>query len=212
RGASLFGQARTVADWVAGAAALGGVNGGFFGRALDDGRKQLLGVFVRHGRALAAVPLLKSSRSGDWYARSSFGLTPDGTPSICWATAPSAGEPPRRYRLPEVRATDGEVWRVRDAVGCGPRLIQSGKRLVTDRRERLVSEGALPRTFLGFSREDGAPRYLVLATASAMSFESCARFLKEYFRRFHGAACAEAMALDGGASTQMAYRAGDQVV
>src|SRR5207248_224302 len=52
-GATVSGAARTVADWVATTAALGGINGGFFGRELGDGRKQLVGVFVRNGRALA---------------------------------------------------------------------------------------------------------------------------------------------------------------
>src|SRR5207248_8085120 len=59
-GAALSGQAFTVADWLTTTAALGGVNGGFFGRELGDGRKQLVGVFVRNGRALAAAPPLRS--------------------------------------------------------------------------------------------------------------------------------------------------------
>ena len=86
------------------------------------------------------------------------------------------------------------------------RLIHDGHRMVADRQERLVSAGALPRTFTGYSTQDGRPRFLVLATASAMSFDNCARLLKEYFARHHRAACEEAMAFDGGASTQMACR------
>ena len=40
-----------------------------------------------------------------------------------------------------------------------------------------------------------------------MTFQDAAVFLEEYFHRFHGVPCAEAMSLDGGPSSQLTYRA-----
>src|SRR5262245_34959825 len=51
-GGVLGGPARTVAEWLAERSAVAGVNGGFFGRDLEAGEKQIVGLFVNGGRAL----------------------------------------------------------------------------------------------------------------------------------------------------------------
>jgi hypothetical protein len=48
---------------------------------------------------------------------------------------------------------------------------------------------------------------MILGVATAMTFQDAAQFLDRYFRRFHGLPCTEAMSLDGGPSSQLAYRA-----
>ena len=48
---------------------------------------------------------------------------------------------------------------------------------------------------------------MVLGVATAMTFPEAAQFLQGYFLRFHGLQCTEAMCLDGGPSSQLAYRA-----
>ncbi len=54
--------------------------------------------------------------------------------------------------------------------------------------------------------ENGKPRHLVLGIGTAMTFPDAAAFSPRYFKAAHGSACAEAMCLDGGSSTHMAYR------
>ncbi len=208
----LAAEARTVAEWVSSSSALAGINGGFFGEALPTGETEVLGLFVQGGRSLAPAPPARSRSRGVSFARSCFGIRPDGQPSNSWAAAPAAGEVPRRYGSPEISGVPAREWPVEAALGCGPRLIHQGKRWITDRQERLVSAGPLPRTFLGYAVQDERPRHLVLATATALDFDGCARALTRYFERKHRTRPQEAMALDGGSSTQLAYRAGDRIV
>ena len=98
------------------------------------------------------------------------------------------------------------------ALSGGPRLIHQGHPFVAARHERLVSAGALPRTFLGHSRARGAGgNRLLLCTASGMTYHEAAEFLMQYFRERYGVACDEGMCLDGGPSSQLAFRAGGEV-
>jgi exopolysaccharide biosynthesis protein len=96
-------------------------------------------------------------------------------------------------------------------VGCGPTLIQAGKTVVTDRRERLASPGARPRTFVAYDGPPGRPTHFVLGVASALTFPDLAVFLQDYFTRYDATRAEAAMCLDGGASTQLSFRQGNAV-
>lgn len=212
RAGNLIGKARVVAEWLSTRSALAGINGGFFGKEYPDGEKEVVGLLVQGGKVVGPAPPGWSDRTQTHFARSGFGLRDDGAPAIEWATTRRGLSWPRQHDEPRVDVAKSESWPVRAAVGCGPRLIHAGEAVITDRDERLVSSGALRRTFVGYSEENGEPRYLVLATATALTFDGCARVLEEYFERQHHARCREAMALDGGSSTQLAYRADGRIV
>ena len=81
-------------------------------------------------------------------------------------------------------------------------LIYDGVINVTDREERLVSEGPLPRTFVAY---DNPRRHFIVGTASAITFDDLAVFIKSYFPKHDGTQVEAAMCVDGGASSQMSY-------
>lgn len=203
----ITGRARTVEEWVGNRKAVAGINGGFFGKTVGDGHKEIVGLLKLAGRVRVAAPVYRSRPEKIPYARSAFGLTEEGRPRMAWVTSrPGDPQALRSHREPQFK--DGSTaWTVRQALACGPRLIHNGKTEITARGERLVSRGALPRTFLGYSvGRNGKPGHLALCTSDALEFEDCARFLTDYFRRYHGTVCQEAMALDGGASTQAVWK------
>jgi len=202
----ITGKARTLAGWLGATGAVAGVNGGFFGESFAGDRKEIVGLLKLAGRVRVAAPLYRSQRTGLRYARSAFGLTAEGRPRISWVSSrPGAPQELRAHREPEF-AGGGMAWTARQAVACGPRLVRGSRIEVADRKERLVSPGALRRTFLGYGGRPGSSGRLVLCAADAMEFRDCAAFLMEYFRRRHGIPCSEGMALDGGGSTQAAWR------
>jgi hypothetical protein len=221
------GAAHTVAEWCRSSGAIGGVNGGFFGRKLRGGRKEIVGLLKLAGELYGRAPrhwdrrgsgslrsFGSSMAAGEAepsrpvaYAHSALGFDGEGRPAIDWVI--SDPRRPRRllaYPKPE-GLQDGSPWQVDSGLSGGPRLIARGRIAVSDRGERLASGGLLPRTFVGYAQEAGIPRYMVLGVATAMTFQDAAQFLDGYFRRFHRLPCAEAMGLDGGPSSQLAYRA-----
>jgi exopolysaccharide biosynthesis protein len=201
------GDARTAAEWCAGTGAVAAVNGGYFG-AGDDARKEIVGLLVQRGRVVSSASVRRGDRGS--YVRSVFGASSRGVPAIRWATGSRGAVRLRGHRGPTDAASAG-AWSPASAVGCGPRLISGGKVKVADRAERLVSPGRVPRTFVGYSLSRGRPAHLVLAVGQRMDYADAAAFLKAYFRGFHRAACAEAMCVDGGGSSQMAYREGEHI-
>jgi hypothetical protein len=207
RGGAITGRARTVSEWLVERGAIAGINGGFFGKTIETGYKEIVGLLKLDGRVRVAAPTYRARPSGRRYCRSALGLLRTGSPRFAWVTSQS-GAPQllRSHPEPELQG-DGEPWDVHQALACGPRLIRDGKTEISFRGERLASPGALPRTFVGTAVTPEGVRRMVLCAADGMEFEDCAHFLSEYFRRQYKVDCADAMCLDGGASTQAAWRA-----
>ena len=207
-----LGLARTPQDWLIETGALAATNGGYFGREDGAGRKEFIGLLVKRGVVAHDAPPLTGSGSPTLapgrYVRSAFGLTRDGQPRIAWAASTPALV---SYDTPLISHAVPRPWRIREAVGCGPTLIQHGKVVVSDRLERLASPGALPRTFVAYAGPAGRPTHFVLGVASAMTYQDLALFLRDYFPRCDRTQAGAAMCLDGGASTQLSYRRADGV-
>ncbi len=205
------GQAYTPRDWLGKAHALASVNGGYFGREGIGGSKEFVGLLVQNGRVRHAAPPLvghgsPQARAGR-YTRAVLGISKDGTPTIAYA-ATDPGHPQSLRCYPSAAAHGpGTPWPVQSGVGCGPMLIQDGQVRVTDRQERLASAGALPRTFVAYST-GRHPSHVVIGMASGMEYRALAAFLLRYFPRYDHTQARAAMCLDGGASTQLSYRAG----
>jgi hypothetical protein len=200
------GRVRTVPAWLEKTGAIAGINGGFFGKRVGADYREIIGLLKLDGRVRVAAPTYRAKPSGQTYSRSALGLLRTGSPRFAWVTS-RPGSPQLLRSHEEAEFTGpGEPWDVHQALACGPRLIRDGKTEISYRGERLASPGALPRTFVGTAVTPQGARRLVLCAADGMEFEDCARFLDEYFRRQYGVPCADAMCLDGGASTQAAWR------
>ncbi len=196
-----FGDARTAAEWCAGTGAVAAVNGGYFGGGSDE-RKEIVGLLVQRCAVVSGAPVRRGARGP--YVRSAFGVSPGGVPTICWASGKRGGAGLRRHVEP-TGTSQSTAWRPASAVGCGPRLVVDGENCVTDREERLVSKGRLSRTFVGYSTQRGRPVHLILAVGQRMEYSDAAAFVQAYFQRQHSTECAEAMCLDGGGSSQLAF-------
>lgn len=206
------GRARTLPDWLERTGAVAGINGGFFGKSLEPDFKEIVGLLKMDGRVRKAGPVYHARPQGTRYSRCAFGQTRRGELRMSWVTS-RPGDPQALFAhaQPEL-AGRGEAWEVEQALACGPRLVREGKVEITQRGERLASPGALPRTFLGFGGPNPRKPRVVLCAAEGMEFEECAQFLTSYFRSSYGTPCREGMCLDGGASTQAAWREGGKVV
>jgi hypothetical protein len=206
----VFADSHTVREWCRKKNALGGINGGFFGKTMQE-RKEVLGLLATEGIVRSSGRLTHSPGNPQRrFVHSVIGFgenagTP-GLPRIGWAVAERGhGALLTAYNQP-LNPTAQDYWQVRSAVACGPRLISEGSVHVTDREERLVHPPAVPRTFVAYSRENGTPRHLVLGIGLSLTFRETADLLQNYFRETHQTACAEAMCLDGGSSSQLTYR------
>lgn len=215
---SVTGAAYTPHEWLDRTGALAAVNGGYFGAEVAPGRKEFVGLLVQGGRVRHAAPPLEGHGSAavpaGRYVRSAFGVTRAGAPAIAWAaTEPGRPQSLRAYARPAAtRLRPDGVWRAETAVGCGPRLIRGGRVVTTDRLERLVSPGPEPRTFVAYDRGPGGrPAHFVLGMASGMAYRDLADWLRGYFPQYDHTPAADAMCLDGGASTQLSYRQGGAV-
>ena len=212
RSGKITGRARSLPDWLRKTGAVAGVNGGFFGATVAGEYKQVLGLLKRADRVRVAAPVYRSRSAGRRFAHAALGFAPSGEPRIGWVTSLD-GFPGdlRSHPRPELTG-EGTGWPVRQAVGCGPRLIRAGQVHVTDREEHLASPGALSRTFVGYGRTRSGESRLVLCAADSLEYRECARFLTDYFHKSHGLPCAEAMSLDGGGSTQAAWRQNGRIM
>jgi exopolysaccharide biosynthesis protein len=202
----VYGDALLVREWCAEQGAVGGINGGYFGLT-DGARKEVIGLLATDGVIRTAGQIVHSKdHPPKRFVRSVFGLDEQGKPHIGWAVGQRGrGALLTEYVAPLTPAKE-RFWKVRCAVGCGPRLIMGGQNHITDHEERLVSAPPLKRTFVGYSLENGKPRHLVLGIGLSMTFADTASFLQKYFLRQYKVRCAEAMCLDGGSSTQLVYR------
>ena len=203
----VFGDALTVKQWCERKRALVGINGGFFGVTVGA-RKEVVGLLAVSESIVSAGRLLRSPRNpARRFVRSVLGFDNKGMPHIGWAVGQRGRAAMLTEYLEPLNPTRQRFWTVDSAVGCGPRLIQGGRIRVTDSEERLASPPPLRRTFVGYSVESGRPHRLVLGITDSMTFEQVAEFLDRHFRKQFRTPCAEAMCLDGGASTQLVYRA-----
>jgi phosphodiester glycosidase len=208
-----IGDALSVEEWCRSTGAVGGINGGFFGAEVVPGRKEVIGLLRVGGRTFARAPLYRARHNRSLtYAHSTFGVVDGRQPVMDWVVSDRHSmERLLAYSSPEnLRA--GRPWRSDYALSGGPRLVHEGRAFVAARHERLASAGALPRTFVGYSHGHGRARNrLVLCTATAMTYDQAAAFVMKYFREQYHEPCDEAMCLDGGPSSQLAYRSGDRV-
>ena len=206
-GGAIVGAAHTVREWCVARHALGGINGGFFGKTQGES-KEIMGLLMTDGQIRNPGRKVRSPSNPDnQFVRAALGFTTAGTPRIGWLTSDRDNGVHAVDRPLNPRSN--QIWNLHSAVACGPRLIAAGAVVITDRQERLVSPRALPRTFVAYDVEGtgrkARPRHLVLGIVTQMTFADVAACLQRYFRTVHHTECADALCLDGGSSTQLVY-------
>ncbi len=209
QGDAFVGDAFVVRDWCEKKGAIGGMNGGYFGKTYDEtgSRKQIIQLAVVEGRVVAPGSDMASSRTpGERYLRSAIGFDADGTPEIAWATG-TVKNVVRAYGSP-TNPDQRKSWgKVRYAVACGPRLYAGGVERITDKEERLVSGARTIRAFVAYDADDdGKPLHFVMGRADAATYTEVASFLSRFFAARYQTRPQEAMCLDGGSSSQLVYR------
>jgi exopolysaccharide biosynthesis protein len=198
RGGNYAGDVRTVKEWAEKYQAIAGINANFFGERYDNGAKrQIIQMAMVSGKVVAPASITITDTSQE-YRRCAVGFDKKGTPSLAWAS----GENPVLSWERPVDATESVPWQVQNAASCGPRLIQTGRRMITAKAERLVSPGRPGRAFVAFDDK----KHLVLGRADAMRYEDIVAYLHKYFKETYQTDPQEAMCLDGGPSAQIAYR------
>lgn len=212
RGA-VYANAHNVVDWCSLKEAVAGVNGGFFGQT-DGQRKQVIGLLAMDGRILSSGSLYQSPKGPDRkFVRSVLALDGEGMPHIGWMTGERGTAADVKDHDRPLNPTASEPFIATAAVACGPRLIRNGVIQISDAEEKLGSPPAVPRTFVGFNAAGSHPRILVLCVSPTMTYADAAAFLRAYFNEAHSnTPCAEAMCLDGGSSSQMAYRQSEGMI
>jgi exopolysaccharide biosynthesis protein len=208
----VYGDTFTLPEWIDRKGALAGVNGGFFGQS-SGGRKEIVGLLAREGHIDSSGSLRQSPKAKDRkFVRSVFALDEKSSPHIGWMTGRRGTKASLADHDRPLNPTNSTRFEASAAMACGPRLVANGDLKISDSDEKLGSPESVPRTFVAFSRTDGKPVRLILCVTPAMTYADCAAFVQRYFREVAGSSCAEAMCLDGGSSSQMSYRKGEEIV
>ena len=126
-------EPHTAAERVNDDRALAAVNGGFFGQKRHDGRVELVGVLVRDHKIIN--PTHDAEDASPAYARCALGIDDEGMPHIRWASTLTYGadalDKPDQDRLlaydTPAAPTDPAMWRMRDVIGCAPRIVVRGR-------------------------------------------------------------------------------------
>ena len=117
---TIVAQALTPSQWLVRTGAIAAINGGYFGREVKSGQREIVGLLVQHGRVRHASPPFYG-RGGavvkrGYYVRSAFGLTATGRPAIVWAaTDPANPQTLVFYLSPTSR--HGRKWAAAAAIG-----------------------------------------------------------------------------------------------
>lgn len=205
-----IGTGHGAAEWCRRHGALVGVNAGFFRPTSDPSHKAIVGLLVQ-GKRILGKPIVKPSQNQHTreVARCALGFTSRDEPRINWVrSSPELADQLLAWESP-TSPGKARPWLVESAVAAGPRLVRKGQVYVTAWAERLLSPRYARRTFVAFDREANAPRRVVIGVTNSMSYPEVASFLHDYFPQFHRTRCEEAMCLDGGSSSQLAYRTAD---
>lgn len=195
-------------DSIAGNTALAVINTTFF--SFKDNSN--LNIVIHNGKVLAVNPKLAK-----YTTRGAFGITRKRQPDIAWVYNVGRKNRPYAYDVPvtpEINGTDtvyrepgkrypkgAHKWKMKEAVGGGPVLVQNGQPFITSAEERMLNNKDFhPRSAVGYTA-DG--KLILLAVegrhkgvAEGVTFPQMAKI----FTDLH---CVEALNLDGGGSSAL---------
>lgn len=169
-------------------------------------------IVMHNGKVLAANPKFKK-----YTTRGAFGINRHRQPDIAWVY--NVGKKNRAYAYDEpvtpiINGTDtiyrepgkrfprgAHKWKMKEAVGGGPVLVQNGQPFITSKQEKMLNEKDFhPRSAVGYTA-DGKLILLAIegrnkGVAEGATFPQMAKI----FTDLH---CVEALNLDGGGSSAL---------
>lgn len=201
-------------DSIEGPAALAVINTTFFSFKTN----RSVNLVIHGGKVLDVNPKSVANANRTIYTtRGAFGLDRRNRPDIAWVY--NVGEKNRPYEYavpvtPEINGTDtvyhqptkkyprgAHRWKMKEAVGGGPVLVQNGKAHVTMNEERMGGvKNFHPRSAVGY-RADGKVILLVVEGRNKGVAEGAT--LEQLAKIFTDLGCVEALNLDGGGSSAL---------
>lgn len=169
-----------------------------------------LNIVVKKGKVFAVNPQPASDAvPKKYFTRGAFGIDKRGRPDVAWVYNVGKKRTPYAYNAPveNVEPTSttpagAQKWKVREAVGGGPVLVQNGQAFITAEKEGMGGSIAAlhPRSAIGY-RADGTIILMVIegrnkGVAEGANFQEMAKI-------FTDLGCVEALNLDGGGSSAL---------
>lgn len=177
-----------------------------------------LNIVMHNGKVLAVNPPSYNVRNKTIYTtRGAFGIDKKGRPDIAWVynvgkkkkafaydapATPDIQGTDTTYRQPNKRYPRGaHRWKMKEAAGGGPVLVQDGKPFVTVKEERMSGVAAShPRSAAGYTA-DG--KLILLAIEGRNKGVAEGATLEQMAKIFTDLHCVEALNLDGGGSSAL---------
>ncbi len=195
--------------------ALAAINAGFFTFRPDTAGNGLSSVslIVQQGQLLAPnEPQLFRNGMAYFPTRGAFGIR-GKMPDVAWVYTDSLNGQTYEYAVPNPLLEEGgqavpgkrypvkrKRWKVSEAVGGGPVLVNRGRVQVTDEEELFTGiAGMHPRTAVGYT----AKREIVFFVCDGRQEASAGLTLVQLAGLMQGLGCVEALNLDGGGSTTL---------
>lgn len=177
-----------------------------------------LNIVMHDGKVLAVNPLSAVVRNKTVYTtRGAFGINKKGQPDIAWVY--NVGKKKKAYAYdapatPEIYGTDtiyrqpgkryprgARRWKMKEAAGGGPVLVQNGKPFVTAKEERMGGVTAMhPRSAIGYTADN---KLILLAIEGRNKGVAEGATLEQMAKIFTDLGCVEALNLDGGGSSAL---------
>lgn len=201
-------------DSMEGPAVLSVINTTFF--SFKDNSN--LNLVMHDGAVLAVNPLSFTVNNKTGYTtRGAFGINKKRQPDIAWVY--NVGRKKKAYAYdvpvtPEINGTDttyrrpgkryprgAHRWKMQEATGGGPVLVQDGKPFVTTNEERMGGVKAMhPRSAIGYTADH---KLILLAIEGRNKGVAEGATLEQMAKIFTDLHCVEAMNLDGGGSSAL---------
>lgn len=177
-----------------------------------------LNLVMHNGRVLAVNPLSSTVNNKTVYTtRGAFGINKKRQADIAWVY--NVGPKKRAYAYdvpvtPEINGADtvyrqpgkryprgAQRWKMKEAAGGGPVLVQNGQPFVTVKEERMGGVKAMhPRSAIGYTADN---KLVLLVIEGRNKGIAEGATLEQMAKIFTDLRCVEALNLDGGGSSAL---------
>jgi hypothetical protein len=165
-----------------------------------------LNLVIHEGKVIDVNP---KGEKNKYFIRSAFGLDRKGRPDIAWVYNIGKKEVPYAYDVPYTDTTyqqpgkkGAHKWKMREAVGGGPILVQNGQPFITAAEEGRGGTllAFYPRTAIGYTADHKLIMMVIEGRNKGVAEGATFPQMAKIFTDLH---CMEAMNMDGGGSSAL---------